>query len=157
MKTDNKVRFLSILGLIPFVLSSFGVWFIPFNLPYEVILMPFFLYALMINSFLSGNLWAYNLQQRRNPLLPIVFFFMPIVVFAIVGFTAYQAFQLQPLLGLSAVFAFMTSFASIYLYELKTQRHDDYYMRLRFFLTLIVIVCHVCWVVFFARILSLIY
>jgi len=156
MGVNNKVRFLSIFGLTPFVLSSFGVWFIPFNLPFEAVFMLFFLYALMINSFLSGNLWAYNLQLRRTPLLPIIFFFIPIGVFAIVGFTAYQAFQLQPLLGLSTAFAFMLSYAGIYLYESRAQRYDDYYMRFRFLLTVIVIVCHVSWIVFFVRILSMI-
>lgn len=150
----NKVSLLSIMGLIPFLSLSFGVWFIPFNLPYEALCLPFFLYALMINSFLSGNLWSYNLDQKISPIVPIIFFFLPLALFFVMTIITYNSLQLGPILGLSAVLAFISSFLGIYLYELKNKEHEPYYSLLRLRLTAVVVICHLSWAAFFIRIIT---
>ena len=150
----NKVSLLSIMGLIPFLSLSFGVWFIPFNLPYEALCLPFFLFSLMINSFLSGNLWSYNLDQRISPIVPIIFFFLPLAVFFVMTIITYNSLQLGPILGLSAVLAFISSFLGIYFYELKNKEHEPYYSRLRLRLTAVVVICHLSWAAFFIRIIT---
>ena len=142
------------MGLVPFVLLSFGVWFIPYNLPYEALCLPFFLYALMINSFLSGNLWSYNLDLRMSPIVPIIFFFLPLALFFMMTIITYNSLQLGPILGLSAVLASISSFLGIYLYESKNKEHQPYYLLLRRRLTVVVVICHLSWAAFFIRIIS---
>ena len=153
MSIENKVKLLSYLGLIPFLSLSFSVWFLPYNVPYETLCLSFFFYALMINSFLSGNLWSYNLERKINPFIPIIFFFLPILFFLVVIMLTYQAFQLGASLGLSATLSFIASFCGIYIYERRTVEHEDYYSNLRLQLTLVVVTCHLSWVIFFLNIL----
>tara|TARA_B100000579_G_C22673000_1_gene776544 strand:- start:445 stop:930 length:486 start_codon:yes stop_codon:yes gene_type:complete len=155
MNTTNQVKLLSNLGLIPFLFLSFGAWFLPYNVPYETLCLSFFFYALMINSFLSGNLWGYSLEKKINPFIPIIFFFLPILFFLVVILLTYQAFQLEASLGLSASLSFMLLFSGIYLYEKRIIKHEDYYSLLRLRLSTIVIICHLSWVIFFANILRL--
>ena len=153
MSTNNKVKLLGYLGLIPFLFLSFGAWFLPYNVPYETLSLSFFFYALMINSFLSGNLWSYNLERRISPIVPIVFFFLPILFFLFLLWLTYEAFQLGASLGLSATLSFIASFSGMYFYERRTIVHEDYYSNLRLQLTLVVITCHLSWVIFFLNIL----
>tara|TARA_B100001123_G_scaffold403041_1_gene491147 strand:- start:955 stop:1425 length:471 start_codon:yes stop_codon:yes gene_type:complete len=155
MSTENKVKLLGYLGLIPFLSLSFFVWFLPYNVPYETLCLSFFFYALMINSFLSGNLWSYNLERKINPSIPIIFFFLPILFFLVVIMLTYQAFQLGASLGLSATLSFIASFCGIYIYEKRTVGHEDYYSNLRLQLTLVVVTCHLSWVIFFLNILRM--
>ena len=153
MSNSNQVRWLGNLGLIPFLVLSFGVWFLPYNVPYETVCLSFFFYALMINSFLSGNLWSYNLERRISPIVPIAFFFLPILFFLFLLWLTYEAFQLGASLGLSATLSFIASFTGMYFYEKRTVEHEDYYSNLRLQLTLVVVTCHLSWVIFFLNIL----
>jgi len=108
----------------------------------------------MINSFLSGNLWSYNLDQKISPIIPIIFFFLPLALFFVMTIITYNSLQLGPILGLSAVLAFISSFLGIYLYELKNKEHEPYYSLLRLRLTAVVVICHLSWAAFFIRIIT---
>ena len=133
MSQKQKIQLLGYSGLLPFII-----------LPLLMLLNEggsknifewFFVYSLLIYTFLTGSFWSLSIQSNKEPTYPILLFFLPLFVAAIFSFVFNQEDSL--------ILALLSSFFIAYFYELKTFDHEMYYQQMRLILSTVVIISHI--------------
>jgi hypothetical protein len=156
-KNSKMVQLLGYLGLVPFVFPSVIVWNLSFNTPVEFLFLIFCSYSLLVCSFLAGSIWAFNINLNQSPLGSIVLFFMPFFASILMLVLFNQAIALsvvninaiEHLISIALLLLLLSSYVVLYVYEVKLLAHKNYYRKMRFWLTLIVILAHSSWLLFF--------
>jgi hypothetical protein len=157
MKVSKIVQLLGYLGLIPFVLPSIMVWNLSVNTPAEFLFLIFCVYSLLVCSFLTGTIWAFNINLNRSPLDSILLFLMPLISSFMLMALFNQALALsmvnvnaiEGIVSIVLVSSLLLSYVILYAYEIKLFEHKYYYKKMRLWLTLAVISAHVSWLLFF--------
>tara|TARA_E500000178_G_C16909799_1_gene702041 strand:+ start:680 stop:1138 length:459 start_codon:yes stop_codon:yes gene_type:complete len=85
-ESNNAVFLIGYLGLIPFILLTVGIWFLPVK--YNYLMEEYFvLYLSLITSFLSSIYWGAILFSKKNKKSNFVFILAvtPLVIIFIVS------------------------------------------------------------------------
>ena len=137
MKQDQKILLLGYSGLIPFLAIPILSFFFEDNR--QIFLQFFVVYSLGIYTFLTGNLWSMSINQQKEPIYPILLFFLPWILMIPIGLftTPY----------ISSILALVFSFLTAYLYEKNLFDQILFYKQMRFRLTMIVIICHLIFLI----------
>ena len=157
MKNSKSVQLLGYFGLIPFVIPSILVWNLSPYSPGELLFLFFCLYSLLVCSFLTGSIWAFRINLDKSPLGSILLFSMPFFASILVLALFNQAIVLsvvdingiEHLISIFLLLLLLMSYVFLYVYEAKLLAHRNYYKRMRFWLTLVVVLTHSSWLLFF--------
>ena len=133
MSQKQKVQLLGYSGLLPFII-----------LPLLMLLNEggsknifewFFVYSLLIYTFLTGSFWALSILSNKEPTYPILLFFLPLLSTAIFS----SIFNQED----SLILALLSSFFVAYLYEKNVFDHEVYYQQMRLILSTVVMISHI--------------
>ncbi|WP_336367695.1 DUF3429 domain-containing protein [Marinobacter sp. C2H3] len=127
-----------IAGLIPFLLTTFGLWLMPERS--DEILGYFYLYSAGILAFMAGVYWpiAMQLENRCYPLSPLVTMVLSQVFFVAAGI----GLLLPPL---AQFILYGLAYLALYVVDVRWMRQywPDWYRRIRLLLTSVVLLCQV--------------
>jgi hypothetical protein len=132
-------------GILPFAVSACALWFAQ-GYPHALAQHAFVMYSLVILSFLAGSLWGRVLSELRSqpaswgrPALLCALISNGVALFAVGAVLTSQTFRAALLLGIGYL-AFLW-------YERAAISWMAWYVRLRWRLTLVVVVLHAVYLV----------
>ncbi|MEM1402873.1 MAG: DUF3429 domain-containing protein [Pseudomonadota bacterium] len=138
MSPPVLMRLLGVAGLVPFVATALGTMFLS-DLLLAVSVRGFLVYSAAILCFLAGTLWGETLPEPspgdRAPIL---------ISNGVVLFVVFATMTAQPLV---AGILLMLGHGTQMWYEQRLSARGAWYTRLRTWLTIIAVICHVLFVV----------
>ena len=135
MILQDQVKIFCYLGLIPFILIPIISWISPkIAIDYYLIQL-FFIWSIMMATFMAGTLWGLSIKSNESILSSIIIFSLVFLLSLFITFSNENY-------SILCLFILLLIYEYIYFSERKLIEKIDWYKEIRFHLTFSIRICH---------------
>ena len=135
MILQDQVKIFCYSGLIPFILIPIISWISPkITFDYYLIQL-FFIWSIMMATFMAGTLWGLSIKFNESVLSSIITFSLVFLLSLFITFSAENYLIL-------CLFALLLIYEYIHFSERRLIEKIEWYKEIRFHLTFSIRICH---------------
>ena len=135
MILQDQVKIFCYSGLIPFIFIPIVSWISPkIAFDYYLILF-FFVWSIMMATFMAGTLWGLSIKSNESILSSIITFSLVFLLSLFITFSAENYLIL-------CLFALLLIYEYIHFSERRLIEKIEWYREIRFHLTFSIRICH---------------
>ena len=135
MILQDQVKIFCYSGLIPFILIPIISWISP-KIAFDYYLIQlFFIWSIMMATFMAGTLWGLSIKSNESILSSIITFSLVFLLSLFITFSAENYLIL-------CLFALLLIYEYIHFSETRLIEKIEWYKEIRFHLTFSIRICH---------------
>ena len=135
MILQDQVKIFCYSGLIPFILIPIISWISP-KIAFDYYLIQlFFIWSIMMATFMAGTLWGLSIKSNESILSSIITFSLVFLLSLFITFSAKNYLIL-------CLFALLLIYEYIHFSERRLIEKIEWYKEIRFHLTFSIRICH---------------
>ena len=135
MILQDQVKIFCYSGLIPFIFIPIVSWISP-KIAFDYYLIQlFFIWSIMMATFMAGTLWGLSIKSNESILSSITTFSLVFLLSLFITFSAENYFIL-------CLFALLLIYEYIHFSERRLIEKIEWYKEIRFHLTFSIRICH---------------